>query len=270
MKIRRLGEVITSKDIPAHIPSNNINGPTVFERPEFFPEGPKWVMYFAHHGGKGIREAYADTLEGPWAVQPKELLDLKQTPGHDHLASPEVVTNGDSLELYYHTPYADFQYTFRAITKDGLNWTYDPQVKGMFYLRFLDQGYALAKFKNESGVLYKTSEGRFTEVKRLLPNMRHCAYLDGKVYWTAIGDAPESILRGDFDFDTLEVSNIERVLTPTEEYETGNYSVSPSKSGASVRVNQVRDPFVIRDNNTTYLYYTVRGEEAIALAIIEE
>ena len=270
MIIRRLGEVISSKSIPAGIARDNINGPTVFKRPNFFPEGPEWIMYFAHHGGKGIREAYADNLEGPWAVQPRELLELGKISGRGHIASPEVLINEDSLELYYHCPYADFQYTFRAVTRDGINWEYDPQVKGMFYLRFIQPGYAIAKYKNDGGVLYRTTQGRFEEVGRLLPKMRHCSYLDGKLYWTNIGDTPERIFRGDINPDKCLVNNLEEVLAPVEDFETGRYSLAPSRPGAAVRVNQVRDPFVLREEDKTYLFYSVRGEEAIALAVIEE
>lgn len=270
MRVERLGEVISAKDIPSHIANNNINGPTVFQRPPFFPQGPRWIMYFAHHGGKGIRVAHAEELEGPWEVQPIELLELSRIEGHGHIASPEVIVNKDSLELYYHCPYADFQYTFRAITKDGINWEYDPQVKGMFYLRFIQPGYAVAKYRNDGGVLYKVAEGTFKEVGRLLPSMRHCSYLDGKLYWTNIGDTPERIFRGDINPVECLVSNIEEVLAPLEDFETGKHRLAPSRPGAAIRVNQVRDPFVIQENGKTYLFYSVRGEEAIALAVVEE
>lgn len=270
MIVERLGEVITSNSIPPHIPNDNINGPTVFERPSFFPAGPKWLMYFSHHKGLDIRQATSDSLEGPWTVLNETVLELNKTPGHDHLASPEVVIKESEVEIYYHTPYQDWQYTFKASTVDGINWSYDSTSKGMFYLRFLEHDYALAKYKNSSAILYKCTNEEPQEIKRILPNMRHCAYLNGKLYWTTIGDAPEHILRGDFNYSTLEVDNIETVLTPTEDFETGRHPITPSRSGAAVRVNQVRDPFVISDQTGTYLFYTVRGEEAIAVARIKE
>jgi len=270
MIIERLGEVITNRSIPGHIPSNNINGPTVFQRPSFFPEGPKWLMYFSHHKGLNIRQATSDSLEGPWTVLDETVLELGKTPGHDHLASPETVIKEGELELYYHTPYQDWQYTFKASTTDGINWSYDSEPKGMFYLRFLEQDYALAKYKNSSAVLYKFKDEVPQEIKRILPNMRHCAYHDGVLYWTEIGAAPESIYRAKFNYGTLDVYNVQQVLVPTEDFETGRYPVTPSRSGAATRVNQVRDPFVISDETGTYLFYTVRGEEAIAVARIKE
>jgi len=270
MKVRKIGEIITKGSIPLGIPRDNINGPTVFKRPHFFPPGAKWVMYFGHHDGKSIRQATAENLKGPWTVSTNTILELKKIPGYGHLASPEVVINENFLELYYHCPYKDHQYTFKAITVDGIRWEYDTHPKAAFYLRMLDLGFAIAKFKNEGGVVYKITDGFFKEVARILPNMRHCCYSDSKLYWTNIGDSPESILRGDLDLNSFSLSNIELVLTPEEQYETGDHPIAPSKPGAAIRVNQVRDPFVLTHKNKKYLFYTVRGEEAIALATIEE
>jgi len=47
---------------------NNINGPSLIRAPVWV-ENPlgKYYLYFAHHGGKFIRLAYADRLNGPGA-----------------------------------------------------------------------------------------------------------------------------------------------------------------------------------------------------------
>jgi len=269
-KVTRLGEVITANSIPVGIAANNINGPTVFKRPNYFPAGPEWIMYFAHHKGNSIRQATATSVEGPWQVLPETILELSKIPGHDHIASPEVVLHETFLELYYHCPYRDSQYTFIATTHNGIDWEYNPAAQGMFYMRILEKDYAIAKYKNEGGIIYRRSEGAFKEVKRILPNMRHCAYMEGKLYWSCIGDSPETIFRGDLDLTTFTVSNIEEVLKPLYNFETGGHTPKPSLPGPATRVNEVRDPYVVKQGKISYIFYTVRGEEAIALAKIEE
>src|SRR5512136_199163 len=61
---------------------DNINGPSVIRVPSWIkkPLG-KYYMYFAHHGGKYIRLAYADTLQGPWRIYESGSLTLAQAKG---------------------------------------------------------------------------------------------------------------------------------------------------------------------------------------------
>jgi hypothetical protein len=195
---------------------------------------------------------------------------LFRSPGYDHIASPEVVIHDNFLELYYHCPYGDFQYTFIATTQDGVEWQYDNQVQGLFYLRIIEQTYGIAKYKNEGAVAYIKEGNTFKEVKKFLPNMRHCAYYNKKLYWSCIGDAPETIFRGTLSLPEFVITDVEEVLKPSYDFETGKYLARPSTPGPATKVNEVRDPYVIEVEGTLYIFYAVRGEEAIALAIIEE
>jgi hypothetical protein len=265
IKVKKFGEIINKKSIPLGIANNNINGPVVFRRPDFFPIGSKWMMYFAHHIGHAIRVAESDNLLGGWVVKETTILELNKIPGFGHVASPEVVIFNDRLELFYHCGHGDFQYTFKATTKDGKNWQYNKEVQGCFYFRLIGEEYAIAKYRNEGGVWYQKENNKFVEKGRLLPRMRHCCYCDGKLYWSEIGDEPECIYRADLNLSNFSILNKEKVLIPSEPYEITNNS-KPSKAGAATGVTEVRDPFVIQYENKKFIYYTVRGEEAIAVA----
>lgn len=265
LRIIKHGKIVDRKDIPLGIASDNINGPVVFMRPSFYPPGSRWIMYFAHHSGKAIRVAESDELTSDWVVSNKTVLDILKVPGWGHIASPEVVVFEDRLELFYHCDYADFQYTFKAITRDGENWEYFKQVQGHFYFRIIEQNYAIAKYKNQGGVWYCKDGDRFIEKGRLLPCMRHCCYCDSWLYWSEIGDMPEVIYRGRLNLDNFTISDKEKVIIPSESYEIAN-TLTVSKPGKAVGVTEVRDPFVVKYQDKTFIYYTVRGEEGIAVA----
>ena len=104
---------------------DNINGPSLIKVPNWVknPLG-KYYLYFSHHDGKYIRMAYSNNIEGPYTVYLDGTLKLEDTPGRDHIASPDVHVDNNKQEIimYYHTPYDDWQYTFKAISKDGLNF----------------------------------------------------------------------------------------------------------------------------------------------------
>ena len=90
---------------------DNINGPSVVERPDWAPGPGRFLLWFSHHKGQHIRFAHADDLAGPWQIHSPGVLHLGQTPlaqtrpatgqpawaaaaGQDglypHLASPDV------------------------------------------------------------------------------------------------------------------------------------------------------------------------------------
>lgn len=267
MNIKKLGVVINKFSIPPNIPNNNINGPTVFKRPAFFPKGSKWIMYFAHHVGNGIRTAESDDLAYGWKVKNKTILDLKKIPGSGHIASPEIEVFSDRLNVYYHCDYKNNQHTFKATTYDGKNWEYDKDIQGYFYFRIIEKDYAISKYKNNGGVWYKKKNDKFIQHGNILPRMRHCCYFSGKLYWSEIGDTPECIYRADLDLSNFKIYNKEIVITPTEEYEIKG-SLKPSERGAAINVTEVRDPFVIQDELKTFIFYTICGEEGIAVAEI--
>lgn len=57
---------------------NNINGPSLIRVPAWVG-GPKgrYYLYFAHHKGKHIRMAYADSLQGPWRLYRPGVLQIQ-------------------------------------------------------------------------------------------------------------------------------------------------------------------------------------------------
>jgi hypothetical protein len=58
---------------------DNINGPSLIKVPSWVkhPLG-KYYLYFAHHGGKSIRLAFASELKGPWHIYEPGTLRLEQ------------------------------------------------------------------------------------------------------------------------------------------------------------------------------------------------
>lgn len=268
MKIVKLGEIIKPSDIPPGIENNNINGPVVFKRPKFFPSGSKWIMYFAHHFGKGIRVAESDFLYKGWKVKNKTIINLKDVPGTGHVASPEVKVHNNRLDIFYHCIFNNKQITFRAYTFDGLNWNFDKQEYGYFYFRIVENDYAISKYNNKGGVWYKKVDGKFILMGTLLPNMRHCCYFNGKIYWSEIGECPEIIYRASILFKDFSIKNKEVFLTPTKDYEKARNTIS--KPGPNTGVTELRDPYVVQNGKFNYIFYTVRGEESIALAKFSE
>ena len=268
-KVQKLGPIITKDIVPFHIDSTNINGPCVFKKPDFLPWPGSYIMLFAHHHGDSIRVAYSDSPERGWKVWDQTILHINDTPGYDHIASPDVRVEKDRLVVCFHSPYKDGQYSFAAHT-DGVSWHIfnDDPLPEFYYRQFTHNSgfYAITKDKNIGGSLWKWRrtapiEPAIEKIQSIIPNMRHGCYDDGYWYFTKIGDAPESILRCKFgDWDNHEI-----VLEPSKEFEFGGV-IGPSKPGAATNVTQVRDPYILNEGGSKYLYYTFRGEEGIAVA----
>ncbi len=146
----------------------NINGPSVIRVPDWIPEYAKthkdanYYMYFGHHGGKSIRLAWAQYIDGPWHLfnygfapdqgwgftgdytgfySPGDgVLDLSLgdnsstlTINEDytfgqHIASPDVVVDNvnERIIMYFHGYRYGvgtfIQETFVASSKFGLNF----------------------------------------------------------------------------------------------------------------------------------------------------
>jgi hypothetical protein len=107
------------------------------------------------------------------------------------------------------------------------------------------------------------------------PGIRHVALnLVGntlEVYFSNIGDSPESILRSRIeltpDWTEWKASPPELVLKPETEYEGVSRPLAVSKAGrAMVQENAVRDPGIFREGSRTYLLYSVAGESGIGIA----
>jgi len=105
--------------------------------------------------------------------------------------------------------------------------------------------------------------------------MRHAAVLkeDNRLllFYSRIGDNPESILFSEIDLDKdwteWKPSKPMMVIKPEMDYEGARLPLKASSLGASkTPSNQLRDPYVFKDKNRLYLFYSVAGEAGIALA----
>jgi len=300
MNVRRLaaGPIVRPSMLPGD-QGDNINGPSLIRAPGWLPAPlGRYYLYFAHHGGAPIRLAYADALEGPWRVHAPGTLQLAQAAGCEkHIASPDVHVDDDTrrLVMYFHGPAraGGGQQTFVACSANGLEFTADPRPLASFYLRafrWREAWYGVAK----GGLLWRSVDGRSPfergpglfgggaaggRVFNAAGDVRHVALeLRGstlQVYFSRIGDAPERILRAtvalDDDWTRWRASATEEVLAPETADEGADLPVVPSVAGAAKgRERALRDPAIFREDDRTYLLYSVAGESGIGIAEIGE
>lgn len=208
-----------------------------------------------------------------------ELLDDLIVP---HIASPDIHVDdaGKRIVMYFHglDAFAS-QVTRVATSTDGIEFTAEPEVLGKPYWRvFEHQGmnYAMSM----PGVFYRSADplGPFEEGPKLFNGkMRHSALLKRgdtlHVFWTQVGDAPESILHSTIDISgdwgNWQESKSTLVLKPETDWEGADAPVEASvRSTAYGHVNQLRDPAIFEDDGRIYLAYAVAGESGIAIAEI--
>ena len=290
MRVERFpSNPIVRPDMDARM-GDNINGPSLIRVPDWVknPLG-RYYLYFAHHDGHHIRLAYADRLEGPWRTHEAGVLSLQQSRFAGHVASPDVHVDHDlrRIRMYFHgsevpsgVPGAD-QYTRLALSSDGLHFEASTERLGRPYFRVFAWGgytYALGM----PGVFYRSRDGltAFEQGPTLFAsNMRHTALkLDGSilsVFYTDVGNDPESILLATIDLapDWLQwkESKALTVLQPERDYEGVNAARGPSVRGlVHGPVCQLRDPAIYREDDHTYLLYSVAGENGIAIAELKD
>jgi hypothetical protein len=199
-----------------------------------------------------------------------------------HIASPDVHVDHANrrITMYFHGLTGVGEQASRvALSPDGLAFTAHPELIGRTYMRIFPHAgitYALAM----PGVFSRSQDGLtgFTEGPTLFnPNMRHAALLQRgqtlHVFWTQVGDAPESILHSTIDltadWHTWRESPPQPVLRPEHDWEGANAPQTPSiRSTANGHVNQLRDPAIFEEDGKTYLLYAVAGESGIAIAEI--
>ncbi|MFG0247864.1 MAG: hypothetical protein ACF8OB_03175 [Phycisphaeraceae bacterium JB051] len=287
-RIQRLGHgpIITASMMPEDI-GNNINGPSLIRVPDWVsqPLG-KYYLYFAHHGGKYIRMAYADQLTGPWQIYEPGVLQLDQTICSHHIASPDVhiAPENQQIRMYYHGPFDGSQRSFLATSNDGLNFTSQTNNLGPFYFRvFEHEGYhyAFAKNTNIDTVLLRSKDGvtDFEQGPHFLPNARHTAILKRgdqlSLFYSRFRDAPEHIMVSKMslqdDWQSWQPGVPASVLKPQTDDEGVNEPLIPSQPGAIAgKVNQLRDPAIYEEDGKVYLLYSCAGEHAIAIAQLFE
>jgi hypothetical protein len=142
----------------------NINGPSVLRMPDWAAgKQAAFHMYFGHHKGKSLRLAYADRLEGPWAMHPDPIIPLADSlfepedPAPDptlpkpdwvralggdylyaHVASPDAHIDEANrrIVMYYHGLLRNGdQQTRLATSADGLYFTPQAPLLGPPYFR---------------------------------------------------------------------------------------------------------------------------------------
>jgi hypothetical protein len=266
----------------------NINGPSLIRVPDWVerPLG-KYYLYFAHHGGKYIRLAYADRIEGPWTIHEGGVLNIADGPGRDHIASPDVHVDAANkkIRMYFHQPSAKGadakgQVSFVALSDDGLRFTARKEVLGKFYFRVFQHGgfhYALAKDGNIDGIMYRSKDGLtgFEPGPHFLPGVRHTAVWMEKdtlhVAYSLVGEAPERLyvtmmpLTGDWKNWSMPAGQV--LLEPETEYEGVKLPLIASTYGPiKGPARQLRDPAIFEEAGRRYLLYSVAGEQGIAVA----
>jgi len=200
-----------------------------------------------------------------------------------HIASPDVHIDQANQQfiMYYHGLAEEGrQFSRVATSKDGIHFSAQQQNLGRTYLRaFQHQGITYAM--SMPGQFYRSHNGLtdFEVGPRLFePNMRHSALLKRGdtllVFWTRVGDTPESILLSTIDvsgdWQQWQESEEVVVLRPEFAWEGADAPLEPSmRSTAYGHVNQLRDPAIYVEGNNVYLLYAVAGESGVALAKIE-
>lgn len=257
------------------------------------PQGP-WRMY--EPGSLQLADSLfpTTTLAEPAAQIGHDALPGRAPPGtpgvpppdidarHPHIASPDVHVDEANrrIVMFFHG-LVDWgmQRTRAALSTDGISFQPLPDLLGPSYFRvFRHAGatYALVM----PGILFRSVDGLtgFERGQVLFPGgmQRHTALLlrDGvlHVFWTRVGDAPESILhsrvplRGDWR-DWRPDGEPEVLLRPEMPWEGGDLPTAPSFRGAvNLPVRQLRDPCIFEEEGRVLLLYAIQGEGGIALA----
>ena len=296
---RFLNKPIITSDMLDEGHGDNICGPSLIFAPEWLPNRlGNYYLYFAHHRGKYIRLAFSDTLNGPWQIYGPGTLSIEHSAAiSDHVASPDVQFNmhvisaEKSIRMYFHGVYAgsNNQLSFVAKSDDGINFEINPDPISNFYMRALPWTHEDFPLRDlwlgmtKGGVMYLSKNGWSNFIK--LPvtafdmqdpmsnapgDVRHVAlkFLSNNilsVYFSRIGDAPESILRAEIDLNQpiskWVAGKSELILNPSTEWEGVNLPISNSRSGPARKTgeNALRDPAIFNHNNRTYLLYSVMG-----------
>lgn len=197
-----------------------------------------------------------------------------------HIASPDVHVDHDDkrIVMYFHGLDAFASQVSRVATSnDGLAFSARPEILGRSYMRAFEHGswtYVLAM----PGQIYRSMDGlsNFEEGPKLFTrDMRHSAVLKRgeilHVFWTRVGDAPESVLHSTIDVSGDWMNWKEEgealVLKPEGDWEGAGAPLEPSqRSYVNAHVNQLRDPAIFEEDGRLYLLYAVAGEGGIGIA----
>lgn len=197
-----------------------------------------------------------------------------------HIASPDVHVDHEKRQIvmYFHGLDAFASQVSRAaVSEDGVTFAARPEILGKSYMRAArHEGttYVLAM----PGQIYRSGDGlsRFEEGPKLFEKlMRHAALFKRgntlHVFWSRVGDTPESILHSTIDISGDWMHWKEEgealVLKPEHDWEGADAPLEPSqRSTAEGHVNQLRDPAIFEEDGRVFLLYAVAGESGIAIA----
>lgn len=259
----------------------------------------RYYLYFAPHHSHGMGLATAPHPEGPWTPYGgNPFLRLEDVPGlRDHVSSPEFVFRPDCPEapfwLYFHglaVPHGHGQQTCVATSNDGVHWqlvSSEPVLTATAeqtgdentaaYVRAFQRNgwlYGLYKAEKAHG-LARSRDGitwehwpnnpviRPEAVESEYDRIRHTAILVEEdtlvIFYSTLTRSDlsrEEIKLATFSLassDWLNWGPVQRhgvVFAPEEQWED----------------DDVRDPFLFRDDDTLYLYYVGGREKGIGLA----
>ena len=177
------------------------------------------------------------------------------------------------------------QFTQSAVSPDGLRFTGQPAITKESYIRVFQRGGELLGM-SRLGVLlrapnpltsFTVGPSAFRDTAYGSNRVRHVALVPRgdrlHVLFTAIGDAPESLMHATIDmtreWKDWRVSTPQIVMRPETDYECANLPVAPSAVGDIFEpARQIRDPHVLEDGGKTYLFYVLCGEQGVAGAEI--
>lgn len=192
-----------------------------------------------------IRMAYADDVEGPWAVYESSTVALKDAGfplEFDREAGPDC-----SLQNL---------------------WNNHPI--------YIVWDMLLLAYRSDTGV------DNFIAREKLLfgPDMRHAGlWLKGNilsVFWSRVGDALERTLVSEVDltltdWNDWQATQPQELLRAELRWEGSELRTESSLRGElGFAANELRDPFVFEENGEVYPLYTDSGEQAIGLARLRE
>jgi hypothetical protein len=291
-RVIRHGPIITADMLPGS-DGKNINGPSLIRVPDWLPERlGRYYLYFAHHNGKYIRLAYADSITGPWKVHEPGSLPLESVPLlRGQIASPDVHVDDANrrLVMYFHgrNTNGDAEYSLVATSKNGIDFDPASGALGPAYARvFVHDGWYYGIFGAANQRVYRTSDwlGNWQSGPVLFPRHREAPYArhaavckageEAEIYFTRKSDEPERVLMGRIDlrkpWSEWSVTDEVELLRPSYPFEGSDRPLQKSLLGpAKERMHEVRDPAVFVEDGRAWLIYAFAGESGLALAEIK-
>lgn len=286
---------------PSDLPKGervNINGPCCIKVPKWCKSKlANYYLYYAHHSGENIRMSYTNNLFEKWSSFKGGVLNINQTiDAYGHIASPEIMINEQEelIYMYFHAPSKSKngeQWTYLAVSIDGINFKQiSKRPIAPFYLRIFNyRGYTYGMVKGGSIWKFKKNINSFNFLTNPFNNsdkneiwhnyegaVRHVGLFLKKdilhVFYSKISDIPERIMHTFIKVNKKNdkkwvVEKCVEIIRPEKIFEGSNLPLKKSTAGAAhYPENALRDPFIFFDSNKYYLFYSIAGEQGIAIS----